>query len=146
LNHDEPRNVLELEADAARARLLRAVAALDRRRRELFDWRALVRRHLRGLEVVAGLLAAGTAVIARGSGRRSLGQERRRAMKRSWKHPERLAEKKSHPLRIAARAMLVGVCVLVTVGLARRQMKKRRATANLLAGTTQRRAVLPLSS
>ena len=83
------------EAPAQRARLASTLEALDQRLRDLFDWRAQVRKRALplGLAAAGAVLliggAIGMAVYRKRRRKQHLHRERWLALKRFWKHPER---------------------------------------------------------
>jgi hypothetical protein len=96
MNHNgKSRDELAREANQARSKLLRTVEQLDRRRHDALDLRLQLRRHVRQLMAVGGLLLLATAgavalVVHRVT---SFTQRRRRdrwvLAKSMWRHPDR---------------------------------------------------------
>jgi hypothetical protein len=88
---------LKEEANAARAKLMRTVEALDLKAHRAINVRLQLRKHIRGIAtagIVLGLAAAGTIALVtyrfatRGKRKR---HARVRMLRRVWEHPERAA-------------------------------------------------------
>jgi hypothetical protein len=130
------RRELEHKADVTRARLLGTIEALDRRRRELLDFKLQLRRHAGDFLVAFGGLLIGvgatTAVVfyREKQQERRLRRERIRAIVRLWKHPERIAAQRS-PLATGVRMMLVALVSMATTTVATHRLEKFRRAPRL---------------
>jgi len=133
------REQIERTADRIREELLVTLQELDRRRTEATDVGVQLRKHSTGLTVVGlGLVAALGAAFAWTSYRaRSLNRRRRerryQALRRAWRHPERVA------VRSADRALPVelGKKLGLALGLAfGTQLAKRTAELLIPTGAT----------
>jgi hypothetical protein len=135
---DGARYELEHEADMTRARLLRTIDALDRKRRELFDFKLQLRRHTGDIVSAAGGLLIGAGATAavvlyrRHRHERRVRQERVRAIARLWQHPERIAARQSM-LGTAVRLVLVVVATMATTTLGTHQLERIRKKPRLPA-------------
>jgi hypothetical protein len=123
------RDHLEAEANVARARLVRTLGALDRRRHELADVRLQVRRHAGGVMLAAGVVvgAVGLAVAIDVVRARRRAERRPRArlelLRRLWRRPEELAPAPSFWGTLARRLALTALGALAS------QLAKREAKA-----------------
>jgi hypothetical protein len=132
------REHLEREADLVRARLLGTIGELDRRRHELLDLKLQIRRHAGDLlSIVGGLLmgigsTAAVLVLREHRRERRVRQERIRAVARLWRHPERIASKKS-ALGAALRMALVAFAAVATTTIGTRQIERLRRRPRLPA-------------
>jgi hypothetical protein len=130
------RNELEVRADLMRARLIRTIDALDRRRREFFDVKLQFRRHAGDVLVAFGgvLFGAGsTAAVIFYRHRRHekrLRRERMRALTRLWRHPDRIAVR-TGALGHAARMVLVALVTMATTTIASRRLERIRQRPRL---------------
>ena len=128
---------IERRADVARARLLGPLHDLDRRRRELFDWKLQLGRHSGAILGVFGGLAAGVVVTTgigayrEGRRRSQLGQERWHALGRLWRHPERVAAPTTSALGAAARMLLVAFATMATTTIGINQLGRFRRRPRL---------------
>jgi hypothetical protein len=125
------REHLEREADLVRARLLGTIGELDRRRHELLDLKLQIRRHAGDLLSILGGLMMGVGstaailVLRERRRERRVRQERFRAAARLWRHPERIAAKRS-ALRTALRMALVAFAAVATTTVGTRQIERLR--------------------
>jgi len=132
------REYLEKEADLARAKLLGTIGELDRRRHELLDLRLQLRRHAGDiLSIFGGLMigasATATVLVLRERRREQrLRKERVRAVARLWKHPERIAARRS-ALGAALRMTLVALAAMATTMVGSRQIERLRKRPRLPA-------------
>jgi hypothetical protein len=127
----ERRVRLEGEADRLRRRLADTLAAIDRRRHELFNPRQQAAAHK-----VLAASAGGTLAVALGASvawglhrRRTRTQRRRRerwrALGRLWEHPERVAvHSEGSVLSEAGRRIAVGALTFVMLELLRRTTRR----------------------
>lgn len=130
----DQREKVEEAANRIRKELLVTLGELDRRRDQALDPRYQVHKHLRVLIAAAAAFALATgALVGLALHRRShraqrLRHERRRAIKRAWFHPERVATRAKE--RPAPQEL--GRKVAVAFGLAFGSQLARRAALKLL--------------
>jgi hypothetical protein len=130
MNGTNSRYELEREANVARARLLGAIDALERRRHDIFDWKLQVRTHSTEIALTAGAIVVGFAVTAGAAKYRStlrrekLRAARWRAIKRSWQHPERVAVR-PRPFAVVVRALVVAFAAFATAEFGLRPIRRR---------------------
>jgi hypothetical protein len=113
-----PREPHEIERDveSLRARVGVLVGELDRRRRELGDWRLQLRRHGLALGLaVAGVLAGGAGLVTLLVARQ---RRRRRPRARLGRLREALARMIAHPDRVAAEPTARSAALRTTTGAA----------------------------
>ena len=128
---DLSRSELEYEADQARARLLGTIDALDRRRHELFDWRLQLSKRTGQLALAGGALTfglactVGLAVYRARTHDQRVREERWRAIKRSWEHPERDAIRRRRATAVV-RSVLLAIVSLTAAGLSGRRVRQAR--------------------
>jgi hypothetical protein len=97
--NESQRDELEYQANVARTKLVVTLGELDRRGHELFDVKKMVRRHRKGLALLAATAALVTLAAAvfvarrRASRPRRLRSQRVDALRRAWAHPEWIAPK-----------------------------------------------------
>jgi hypothetical protein len=120
MSFDGARHELELRADVARDRLLETIGAIDRKRHEVLDWKLQLRQHA-GQVVVVSAAFLGCMAFALGAGiyrAKVLASRRRgervRALERFWEHPERIAVRRSRPVRAALLSALVALVSAAT--------------------------------
>ena len=125
---------LEDQANATRERLLATIGALDQKRRGMFDWKGQLGKHaLDFATAVSALLigaGAATAVVAHRyrTRRRRIYDERYHAVVRVWRHPERIAARKSW-LGGALRVALVTAAAVATTAFSAYQIARARKAA-----------------
>ncbi len=128
--------VRELENREAmlRDRLLGTLSTLDQRRHDALDWRRQLRARGPKWALVGGAVTALVAVavvLERRVARARKRQERRHALARMWRHPERIAKGESssvwtdlgHKLAVALLSALV--IAPIESGLKKRVTKER---------------------
>jgi hypothetical protein len=94
-HHDLEREALERRANALRADLLETVSAVDQRRHEALNVGLQLRRRWLALAVVGGSALgaiAATVVVKHRMHKKHLPELRKKALKRMWEHPERVAK------------------------------------------------------
>lgn len=130
---EKKREMLERAANRARERLVETLNALDEKRHELTDVKGLAKRevieHKKPILITGGsiVLAIGTIVgvsIYRFATRKErLREERWKALRRYWNHPERLARKDPPKGSLAAelgRKILIGTLTFAALELTKR--------------------------
>ncbi len=113
-------------ADRLREELLRTLGELERRGQQAMDWRVQLRRHGTQFVAAAAILSLGMGVNvglaywSRQRHARHLTEQRRRALARTWRHPERLAQPRSRlPSRIARAVVVYAATRVATMILGR---------------------------
>lgn len=125
------REQVERTADRIRDELMLTLEELDRRRHAAFDVRHQLEDH-RELLIRAGLAAAGVAAVWTGFALyrarhrdRYLAKKRRDALRRAWKHPDRIAsqaEVAPLPVELGRKLVLIFGTALAT-SLAKRSVE-----------------------
>ena len=139
---EDEREALEKQAALAKARLLTALDALDRRRRDALSPAAHIQRHPYAAVVVSGsavlMLGSAVALGVYAARRREarLPQERWAALVRMWNHPER-AGKPARGSLVAAigRKVLIGLAGVAVMEPTKRVVKL--VVARMLESTAQ---------
>jgi len=123
---------LQAEIEATRSRLATTVSELDRRRHEILDLKAQLRRH--GL-AIAGVAAAVSGAVAAAV---ALSMRRARARRRPTARARRLAEAFSrmqrHPDRVARGVPGPGRKALASAASAAAALAAKRLAGRLLPG------------
>ena len=126
------RERLEREANMARARLATTIDEIDRRAHEAVDVKLQLRRHAAPLAVAAGIVvlpivaAIGVGIYRLATRDARMRRERVRALKRGWRHPDRLARYKNPPLAVEmGRRILVGAVTYVAIQAIKRTLDGR---------------------
>jgi hypothetical protein len=136
MNHNgKSRDELTRQANLVRTKLLHTVEQLDHRRHEVLDLRLQLRRHLRDLAIVGGiLLVATSAGVALAVQRIANAAQRRRRgrwilARDLWRHPDRAmrGERRSFLGQVLRSLALTVVTAAVTI-------PARRLVAELVAG------------
>jgi len=117
------REQVELTADRIRDELLLTLEELDRRRDRILDIRYQALKH-RDFLVAAAITAAvltsvglGLAVWRARHRRRILARHRMKAVKRAWRHPDRLAssaEQRPLPVELGRKLVIIFASALAT--------------------------------
>ena len=123
---------LRQRADAVRDRLLDTIERLDRKRHDLFDVGAQLRRHRGALALATfalGLVAAVSVMGWRRAGQRHLWRARRRALFRVWRRPDRVArfQERSFGAELTRRVLLA------VIGFGLRELGKEQVRRALPA-------------
>lgn len=125
------REALELQAEQVRARLLRRIDVLEKRRHEVLDVKRQVESHIvpiaaGGVVVVASAGAALALAIHHAvESRKHRGRERVRAFRLLWEHPERATRLKRGSIfgEVGRKALIAGLS-LIAVELTKRGVKQ----------------------
>ena len=127
LRHDD----LHRTAEQMRERLSGTLDELDRRRHEMFDVKAQVRKHvglLAGVGATAGavLLSSGAVAMYRSRHRKQVVlRERAQALLRAWRHPDRVARQGERSiLEEVGRRVVVSLVTAAAVEAGRLAIRK----------------------
>ena len=133
---EKKRELLERSANRTRERLIGTLSALDEKRHELTDVKGRIHKqvheHRKPLAITGGsiVLAVGTIIgvsIYRLATRKErVREERWKALRRFWNHPERLARKDPPSGSVAAelgRKILVSALTFAAIELTKRGVR-----------------------
>lgn len=146
------RSALEAQADQVRAKLATTLERLDRKRHEivhLADVPAQIEEHVVPIAAGAALVLVATGALvtysvirlATASQRRP--HERIEALRRAWRHPEFVGQKKSSFLGDVLRKLAMGAATTVAMRMVKKAMDNPQLMAKLppqlqmLAGTAR---------
>jgi len=123
--------VLAMRADWARAKLVRALGALDERRREALGTGEQLKEKLAIVAVVGAVVALGGAAFwlyraATAASRRP--HERALMLRRAWRHPDRVGQGESMVAAIAKALAATLATQAVKYALAHYETLRARAT------------------